>query len=206
MLVSEIQTRAIHLKHNELLRKLTRNLLLILLQTSRRITETSSLSILSLDLTGQDKIFHKFKLQKQICFMIGLVFAFSKFIGYGIVFSSSIVKVPQLVNIIRAKSTKGLAELVLYTETFGYMIGLFYPMHYGQPFSTYGESLFICIQAVIILCLLWHFNKKDYPPQRVFVLGGCYSLFALILYDGRLLNDTIWMLLFSVIPQLSNVT
>ena len=135
-----------------------------------------------------------------------LVFAFSKFIGYGIVFSSSIVKVPQLVNIIRAKSTKGLAELVLYTETFGYMIGLFYPMHYGQPFSTYGESLFICIQAVIILCLLWHFNKKDYPPQRVFVLGGCYSLFALILYDGRLLNDTIWMLLFSVIPQLSNVT
>eukprot|EP00826_Nyctotherus_ovalis_P012869 TRINITY_DN13428_c0_g1_i1.p1 TRINITY_DN13428_c0_g1~~TRINITY_DN13428_c0_g1_i1.p1 ORF type:complete len:184 (-),score=10.08 TRINITY_DN13428_c0_g1_i1:435-986(-) len=104
----------------------------------------------------------------------------SKFLGYCIVIVSSVVKIPQIVNIVSARSTKGLAELVLYTEAFGYMAGTFYPLHYSQPFSTYGENFFIWLQAMLILCLLWYYKK---PATRLLeLLGLLWATSAVVLY------------------------
>jgi len=134
-----------------------------------------------------------------------LKFVFSKLLGYSIVFASSIVKVPQVINIVRAGSTEGLTELVLYMESIGYVLGVLYPMHYGQPFSTYGESLFIAIQAIIIMCLLWYYNGNKYRLPFIILISGAYIAYIYILYNGTLLDDRAWTLLYSVIPQMSKV-
>eukprot|EP00826_Nyctotherus_ovalis_P034719 TRINITY_DN2913_c0_g5_i1.p1 TRINITY_DN2913_c0_g5~~TRINITY_DN2913_c0_g5_i1.p1 ORF type:complete len:304 (+),score=67.43 TRINITY_DN2913_c0_g5_i1:38-913(+) len=144
-----------------------------------------------------DQIFVERSLDFQ-CFKLIL----SKLLGYGIVFASSILKLPQIINIIKARSTEGLAEAVLYTETFGYMLGVFYPMHYGQPFSTYGENFFISIQAMVILCLLWYYNSAAYSSREIAGLVICYVSFALTLYEGSMLSDQMWMFLYVVLPQL----
>ncbi len=128
-----------------------------------------------------------------------------KMLGYAIVFASAIVKIPQIVNIIKAKSTKGLAELMLYTELLGYMIGMFYPIHYGQPFSTYGECVFITIQAAIVLSLLWYYNRARYPLCLVllFVIG--YSAFGVTLMYGTFLSDYAWSFLYTALSQISTL-
>jgi len=132
-----------------------------------------------------------------------LKFVFSKLLGYGIVFASAILKVPQILNIIRAKSTAGLNELVLYMEMLGYMVSMLYSMHYGMPFSTYGESVFITIQAAVILCLLWYYNRSRYPIHIVIALIIGYFTFGLFLYDSRFLDNTKWSYLYISLTQLS---
>ncbi len=126
-----------------------------------------------------------------------------KVLGYSIVVVSVIVKVPQVIKILKAGSTEGLSELVLYTETLGYMIGFFYPFHYSQPFSAYGENLFIAIQSLIILGLLWYYNRKRYPLFLVLSILAAYGIFAAVLLHGEFLNDRVWALLYAMLPQAS---
>eukprot|EP00826_Nyctotherus_ovalis_P017746 TRINITY_DN15241_c0_g2_i2.p1 TRINITY_DN15241_c0_g2~~TRINITY_DN15241_c0_g2_i2.p1 ORF type:complete len:188 (+),score=34.68 TRINITY_DN15241_c0_g2_i2:190-753(+) len=132
-----------------------------------------------------------------------LKLVFSKLLGYGIVFASSIVKVPQVINIVRAGNTEGLSEFMLYMESFGYILSIMYPLHYNQPFSTYGESVFIAIQAIIIMCLLWYYNRSRYPLPLVLLIVLVFVTYTFILYDGSLLTERTWTLLYGVIPQAS---
>ena len=130
---------------------------------------------------------------------------FAKMLGYGIITSSTIVKVPQIINIIKAGDTKGLSELVLYMEVLGYMISMFYPYHYGQPFSSYGECVFITFQAAIILCLLWFYNRKKYPLYLVFLISSGYLAYGFVLYQGTYVSEQVWSLLFAILPQISKI-
>ena len=127
--------------------------------------------------------------------------ALSKALGYSLVIGASIIKIPQIVNIISAKSTKGLAEIMLYTEAFVYMISTSYSTYYGQPFSTFGENAFLWIQAMIILCLLWYYNKM--PLLKVLIIFSAYAACAILLFYGELLGDQVWMILYTVSSQLS---
>ena len=135
--------------------------------------------------------------------MVCIKMVFVKLLGYGIVFASAIVKLPQIFNIVHAKSTKGLADVVLYMEMLGCMTAMFYSIHYGQPFSAYGETVFITIQSAMILVLLWHYNSQKYPLKVSISIALGYLAFGLILYDGSLLTDTMWSCVFFSLTQLS---
>lgn len=82
-----------------------------------------------------------------------LQFTLSKLIGLGIVFSSVILKIPQMFNIIKSKSCVGISfgsfcnELILYIFTWGYNI------HLKNPMSLYGENISLAVQDLIILSL-----------------------------------------------------
>ncbi|CAL1712125.1 unnamed protein product [Somion occarium] len=91
-----------------------------------------------------------------------LKYALSKGLGLGIVVGGSIMKVPQLLLIVSAKSAKGLSLPAYVLETLSYAITLAYSYRNGFPFSTYGENLFLTLQNIIITLLIIY-----YPTSRL---------------------------------------
>lgn len=81
-------------------------------------------------------------------------------LGYIIVVLSTIAKVPQIVNIVKAKSTGGLSMTSILVESIGYSLMVGYNMHYNYPFSTYGELVFLLIQNILILSLFLFYDHS----------------------------------------------
>ncbi|KAH9990028.1 hypothetical protein BJV77DRAFT_1014677 [Russula vinacea] len=75
-------------------------------------------------------------------------YSLSKGLGVGIVVGGTIMKVPQLILILRAQSARGLSLAAYILETSSYAITLAYSSRNAFPFSTYGENLFLTIQNV----------------------------------------------------------
>ena len=112
----------------------------------------------------------------------------SKVMGYAIVFLSAVGKVPQILKIVIPKSVKGISLMSTYIEvnliksfylyknkkiflknikfykllkkTIGFTFAMSYNVHYGYPFSTYGEFFFLAIQNSIIFLLFIYYNRE----------------------------------------------
>jgi mannose-P-dolichol utilization defect protein 1 len=89
-----------------------------------------------------------------------LKLAVSKGLGIGIIAASSIVKVPQIVKLVRSKSASGVSFLSYLLETSSYLISLAYNIRKGFPFSTFGETALILGQNVIITVLVLNYAGR----------------------------------------------
>ncbi|PSR87171.1 monosaccharide-P-dolichol utilization protein [Coniella lustricola] len=118
-----------------------------------------------------------------------LKLAISKALGVGIVAASSIVKVPQILNLVRSKSASGVSFLSYLLETTSYLISLAYNVRNGFPFSTYGETALILGQNVIITVLVLNYSgKASLAALLVAVLGASVAT----LFSEALVNmDTL---------------
>ncbi|CAK7219986.1 hypothetical protein SBRCBS47491_004036 [Sporothrix bragantina] len=86
--------------------------------------------------------------------------AVSKGLGVGIVGASAVVKVPQILNLVRSRSAAGVSFLSYLLETTSYLVSLAYNVRNGFPFSTYGETAFILAQNVIITLLVLNYSGR----------------------------------------------
>jgi mannose-P-dolichol utilization defect protein 1 len=104
-------------------------------------------------------------------------------LGYAIVVGAGIVKFPQIIAILRAGNTKGLSSGAYYLETFGYIATVAFNVLKLQPFSTYGESVFILCQNFILILLLWFYAAPG-MLEIAAVVGGLagtsYACFNLV--------------------------
>ncbi|XP_045839681.1 mannose-P-dolichol utilization defect 1 protein isoform X1 [Meles meles] len=102
----------------------------------------------------------------------------SKGLGLGVVAGSLLVKLPQVLKILRAKSAEGLSlqsvvlELVAVTGT------MVYSITNNFPFSSWGEALFLMLQTVTICFLVLHYRGQT--VQGVTFLAS-YALLLLLL-------------------------
>lgn len=114
----------------------------------------------------------------------------SKALGIGIVGASSIVKVPQIVNLVRSRSASGVSFLSYLLETSSYLISLAYNVRHGFPFSTYGETALILGQNVIITVLVLNYSgRAGVAALFVAVLAGAMgALFTDGLLDMNMLG------------------
>jgi len=83
----------------------------------------------------------------------------SKMLGYAILLGSLIVKIPQIQKIMNAKSAKGISLSSVLLELVMYLIGWSYSFRRGFAFNTYGESAFMSVQDLVIVTLIFLFNK-----------------------------------------------
>ncbi|KAF8990341.1 hypothetical protein BDQ17DRAFT_369926 [Cyathus striatus] len=83
-----------------------------------------------------------------------LKYSLSKGLGIGIVLGGGIMKVPQIILILRASSARGLSLPSASLETLAYCINTAYAARNHFPFSTYGENAFLSIQNVFITLLI----------------------------------------------------
>ncbi|XP_029382148.1 mannose-P-dolichol utilization defect 1b [Echeneis naucrates] len=132
-----------------------------------------------------DEFFLNFNFLNVPCLKIVL----SKGLGIGIILGSVMVKLPQIMKLMRAKSAVGLSfksvalELLAITGTMAYSIANKF------PFSAWGEALFLMLQTVTIGFLIQHYMGKT---SRGFLF--------LVLYFGLLL------LLLSPVTPMAVVT
>ncbi|EIW83825.1 mannose-P-dolichol utilization defect 1 protein [Coniophora puteana RWD-64-598 SS2] len=119
-----------------------------------------------------------------------LKYSLSKGLGLGIVVGGSIMKVPQLLLILNARSARGLSLSAYVLETLAYAITTSYAFRNNFPFSTYGENLFLAIQNTIITLLIVQLTPS--PPSlskpaqstapRVLAGAGAAALAFVALY------------------------
>lgn len=81
-------------------------------------------------------------------------YAISKALGLGIVVFGSIMKVPQILNIVNNRSARGISLSMYTLEVMAYTISLAYAVRSRLPFSTYGENLSLTLQNMVILLLV----------------------------------------------------
>ena len=114
--------------------------------------------------------------------------AISKALGIGIITAASVVKVPQIIKLVKSKSSEGLSFTSYLLETASFVITLAYNMRNGFPFSTYGETALIAIQDVVISVLILAYSGKT-PAAGAFVAAVGSAVYALMVSD-TIVSDT----------------
>ncbi|NXM84131.1 PQLC3 protein, partial [Oenanthe oenanthe] len=72
----------------------------------------------------------------------------------------AVIKLPQLVAVLRAGSARGLSVTSLLLELAGLLVFLRYQIYYDYPLETYLEYPIIIAQDAILLCCIMHFSGK----------------------------------------------
>ncbi|XP_024144570.1 mannose-P-dolichol utilization defect 1b [Oryzias melastigma] len=122
-----------------------------------------------------DQFFLNFNLLDVPCLKIVL----SKGLGIGIILGSVMVKLPQILKLMAAKSAEGLSfksvllELLAITGTMAYSIANKF------PFSSWGEALFLMLQTVTIGFLIQKYGGRT--GSGVVFLLVYFSLLLLLL-------------------------
>lgn len=84
----------------------------------------------------------------------------SKALGYLVILGSVGVKLPQIMSIARSRSAAGISLSMFVLDLIGFTITLGYNVARQNPFSTWGETLFLLTQTVIILALMLYYSKN----------------------------------------------
>lgn len=129
-------------------------------------------------------------------------------LGYGILAGSTLVKLPQLLNVIKARSAEGLNPLSFELESVGLSVAATYGLLLGLPLSAYGETVAILIQNNLLLFLIYHFQRRSIRRTLLLVSfllgwsalvlsGGITPSRIAVLYDA---NNV--LLLAARVPQI----
>ncbi|XP_028772583.1 mannose-P-dolichol utilization defect 1 protein homolog 2-like [Neltuma alba] len=132
----------------------------------------------------------------------------SKLLGYAIVAASTTVKLPQILKILNHKSVRGLSMISFELEVVGYTIALAYCLHKGLPFSAYGELLFLLIQALVLVAIIYYFSQP--LGAKTWIRALLYCAVAPTILAGQinpLLFEALYasqhaVFLFARIPQI----
>jgi mannose-P-dolichol utilization defect protein 1 len=112
-----------------------------------------------------------------------LKITFSKGIGFAIVAGAFVLKVPQILKILKAKSVEGISKYLFYTEILMLINSSGYSIQANIPFSVYGESLIILVQNFLIVLLFWVYSK-DITTLEKLLLFLFFSGYSFVLFSG----------------------
>jgi mannose-P-dolichol utilization defect 1 len=140
------------------------------------------------------------------CLSLGI----SKGLSWGIVGMSSIVKIPQILKLINSQSAEGISSSGYILETLSYVITIAYNFRSQFPFSTFGETVLITVQNIIVTALLFLYSGKAlYSALFVALISAAFTV-LIDNSEGGLVNhqilsylqaSTIFLNLFSKVPQ-----
>jgi len=143
-----------------------------------------------------------------------LKYSLSKGLGLGIVVGGAVMKVPQIVLIVTARTARGLSLSAYVLETLAYAITLAYSFRHHFPFSTYGENLFLTVQNIFIMLLIMYYAPTTFLTRQtrtyqkimatsVFVVATGLALSTISLDTLALLQlTTLPLSVFSKLPQI----
>ncbi|CDW85211.1 UNKNOWN [Stylonychia lemnae] len=115
----------------------------------------------------------------------------SKCIGYTIIAGAFIIKVPQILKILKSKSVEGISKYLYYIDLLMYMNSTGYSLHMKIPFSVSGENIIILIQLAIIVLQFWTYSKTITALEK-FILSAFFFVYSFILLNDTLLSEEAW--------------
>uniref|UniRef100_A0A7S1F0U9 Mannose-P-dolichol utilization defect 1 protein homolog n=1 Tax=Noctiluca scintillans TaxID=2966 RepID=A0A7S1F0U9_NOCSC len=81
-------------------------------------------------------------------------------INGSVVVGSLMTKLPQVFCIWRSRSVLGLSEASVVLEALGYCTAALYSATMRYPIGTYGETLSLSLQGLLIVLLFWFFSQN----------------------------------------------
>ncbi|PVU90262.1 hypothetical protein BB560_006215 [Smittium megazygosporum] len=117
-----------------------------------------------------------------------LKYAMIKALGFGLVLGGSIVKVPQIYKIVKKRSSFGISLSSVVLECISNIVSFSYNFRNHNPFSTFGESLFIGIQNLLLISIINSQNKKNFVPALLALIALWCSLSSSLFVNGSMLS------------------
>ncbi|PRP76644.1 hypothetical protein PROFUN_14970 [Planoprotostelium fungivorum] len=105
----------------------------------------------------------------------------SKALSYAIILGALILKVPQIIKIVNAKSGEGLSVVSHVVELVGGLLTIVYSFRKDYAFSTYGEVILpvrLCISPstdLIIIFLIYRYSSSSLAPA-VLITAAYFGL------------------------------
>jgi mannose-P-dolichol utilization defect protein 1 len=126
-----------------------------------------------------------------------LVMISAKTLGIICLFLSFTMRLPQILNIYKKGSVKGLSQITVYSDFLSMLFTLMYSMHKGYPFTIYGENLCTVIQNFIILLQFWYYSPSKYGKkfQTLFVLIIASFIYICKKDNGSLIPVYAWQMM-----------
>jgi len=121
----------------------------------------------------------------------------SKALGLAIIAGSILVKLPQIMNILKAQSAEGLSFTSTALELFPCATIMGYSVANTFPFSAWGESLFMALQTLIIAFLICSYGGQT-AKGVTFALAYCALVAAML--QGMIPVETLAVLQLSNVP------
>eukprot|EP01147_Barroeca_monosierra_P004317 gene4317-6625_t len=118
-----------------------------------------------------------------------LTLTLSKGLGYGVVAGAAIVKVPQIIKILKAKSAQGVSLAAHLQELLVYTVSLTRNLRLGHPISTWGENVFITVQLLVLIWLIVHYNGQRF--STTLIIYSIWTALTYILLNGIRLAKTL---------------
>lgn len=107
----------------------------------------------------------------------------SKALSTAILLGSVALKLPQILNIVSTENVVGLSPQSFYTEVPLYITSVIYNYRQNYPFLSYGESVMILFQNIILVFLLWRYIKPaPTSSHMISILGLFVAVFVGCLY------------------------
>lgn len=103
-------------------------------------------------------------------------------LSYGILAGACLTKLPQILNITRAKSAAGLSPASFELESAGLAVHAAYGALHGLPFLAWGEALILLAQNLAILALVYHYGRAG--AWRGLAVGGALAAAAAAIFTG----------------------
>lgn len=119
-----------------------------------------------------------------------------KVTGYTIVTLASIVKVPQILKVLSAQSAKGLVQSMYYVECWMNAIVMCYNIHLNNSFSLYGETVFLLLQNLILISLIWQYSQTISTSEKISFTLATTALIT-YLYTDVYVPTIVWDLAMS---------
>ena len=86
----------------------------------------------------------------------------SKALGYGIILGSFVVKLPQVINIVQARSGAGLSLSSQYQELASNALAVVWHVSWNaSPFSAYGETIIVTLGCALVILAMWYFERPS---------------------------------------------
>jgi hypothetical protein len=92
----------------------------------------------------------------------------------------------QVANVLRAHSADGLSAVSCELETWGLLVHTAYGFLKGLAFSTYGEASILFAQNVLLLALIYKYNRMPLSRRlaAIILFGGAIA--AVLSGEGQL--------------------
>ncbi|XP_028654265.2 mannose-P-dolichol utilization defect 1b [Erpetoichthys calabaricus] len=123
----------------------------------------------------------------------------SKVLGIGIIAGSIMVKLPQIIKLIRAKSAEGLSFKAVLLELLAITGTMVYSISNSFPFSAWGEVLFLMVQTVTIGFLIQHYGGNT---GRGIGFLGLYAVILLLLLSPLTPKTVITLMQATNVPAI----
>lgn len=126
-----------------------------------------------------ERCFEELVLGLQLLHVPCLRILLSKVLGYGIVAGSVMVKLPQVLRVLGARSGAGLSVPGVLLELLALAGSVAYGCSRAFPFSAWGEALFLLLQTMTLGFLMQHFG--GHTGRGVLLVAGYWVLLGALL-------------------------